>query len=85
MTPLEFARNATSAFFLWPKALLDERINLLMLVNLVKHDLFSSHQSGWDAYVTERRQNVPWFGESLDTVSEQDLEPGNAGMPPAGY
>jgi hypothetical protein len=85
MTPLEFARNATSAFFLWPKALLDERLNRHLLASLVQHDLFSGHQSGWDAYVTERRQNVPWFGEGLEAVSEPDLEPGNAGTPPIGY
>jgi hypothetical protein len=85
VTPLEFTRNATGASFLWPKALLDERLNRPLLANLVQHDLFSGNQSGWDAYVTERRQQVPWFGENLDGVSEPDLEPGNAGGPPLGY
>ena len=77
-TPLEFARSAASAFFLWPKALLDERLNRLLLANLVQHDLFSDNQSGWDAYVAECRQQVPWFGVNLDGVSEPNLEPGNA-------
>ncbi|WGS55189.1 hypothetical protein LFL96_35200 (plasmid) [Paraburkholderia sp. D15] len=85
MTPLEFARSAASAFFLWPKALLDEHLNRRLLANLVQHDLFSGNQSGWDAYVAERRQQVPWFGETLDKVSEPHLGPGNAGRPPSGY
>jgi hypothetical protein len=70
MTPFDFARRAASAFFLWPKALLEDR---LLLANLVQHDLFSGHQSGWDSYVAERRQAVQWFGEGLDLVPEPDL------------
>lgn len=73
MTPYDFARRAASAFFLWPKALLDDEIKRLLLANLVQHDLFSGHQSGWDSYVAERRQAVPWFGEGLDQVPEPDL------------
>jgi hypothetical protein len=73
MTPYEFVRRAASAFFLWPKALLEDEINHLLLANLVQHDLFSGHQSGWDSYVAERRRAVPWFGEGLDVVPEPDL------------
>jgi hypothetical protein len=85
MTPIDFARRVASAFFLWPKALLDEHINHTLLANLVQHDVFSGHQSGWDRYVSERRQEVPWFGECLDAVPEPDLEPGNATQPPLDY
>jgi hypothetical protein len=73
MTPYEFARRTASAFFLWPKALLEDEINHLLLANLVQHDLFSGHQSGWDSYVAERRRAVPWFGEGLDVVPEPNL------------
>jgi hypothetical protein len=83
MTPLEFAKRVASAFFLWPKALLDERINRPLLANLIQHDLFSGHQSGWDGYVAELRKQVSWFGERLDAVPEPDLEPGNAIWPSA--
>jgi hypothetical protein len=73
MTPYDFARRAASAFFLWPKALLEEDLNRPLLANLVRHDLFSGHQSGWDSYVVERRELVQWFGEGLDLVPEPDL------------
>jgi hypothetical protein len=73
MTPYEFVRRAASAFFLWPKALLEDEINDSLLANLIQHDLFSGHQSGWDSYVAERRRAVPWFGEGLDLVPEPDL------------
>jgi hypothetical protein len=83
MTPHEFAERAASAFFLWPKALLDEQINRSLLANLVQHDLFGGYQSGWDSYVAELQQQVPWFGKRLDAVPEPDLEPGNAIWPPS--
>ncbi|WP_213769175.1 hypothetical protein [Caballeronia sp. dw_19] len=81
MTPYEFAKRAASAFFLWPKALLEEHVNRPLLANLVQHDLFSGHQSGWDSYVAERRELVPWFGEGLDLVTEPDLEAGVGAWP----
>jgi len=82
MTPYEFAKRAASAFFLWPKALLEEELNCPLLANLVQHDLFIGHQSGWDSYVSELRQQVSWFGEGLETVPEPDLEANAATWPP---
>jgi hypothetical protein len=82
MTPYEFAKRAASAFFLWPKALLEEELNHPLLANLVQHDLFIGHQSGWDNYVSELRQQVSWFGEGLETVPEPDLEASATTWPP---
>lgn len=65
MSPREFIRRASGAFFVWPKALLDESLNRPMLANTVKHDLFEDNPTGWRAYVEERRAEVPWFGEDL--------------------
>ncbi|WP_235024626.1 hypothetical protein [Caballeronia arvi] len=65
MTPRDFIRRASGAFFVWPKGLLDETLNRPMLANTVKHDLFADNAAGWDAYAAERRKEVPWFGEDL--------------------
>ncbi|AQH01980.1 hypothetical protein A9R05_19115 [Burkholderia sp. KK1] len=65
MTPRDFIRRASGAFFVWPKGLLDETLNRPMLANTVKHDLFADNATGWDAYRTERQRDVPWFGEDL--------------------
>jgi hypothetical protein len=83
ITPYEFAKRAASAFFLWPEALLEEDLNRSLLANLVQHDLFIGHQSGWDSYVSELRQEVSWFGDGFDTVPEPDLEASAATWPPA--
>ncbi|BAO88651.1 hypothetical protein [Caballeronia cordobensis] len=65
MTPRDFIRRASGAFFVWPKGLLDETLNRPMLANMVKHDLFADNATGWQAYRTERQREVPWFGEDL--------------------
>jgi hypothetical protein len=70
MSPREFIRRASGAFFVWPKALLDESLNRPMLANTVKHDLFEDNPTGWRAYVEERRGEVPWFGEDLPEIAE---------------
>ncbi|WP_248322418.1 hypothetical protein [Caballeronia sp. Sq4a] len=70
MSPREFIRRASGAFFVWPKALLDESLNRPMLANTVKHDLFEDNPTGWRAYVEERRAEVPWFGEDLPEIAE---------------
>ncbi|MDB5780992.1 hypothetical protein [Caballeronia mineralivorans] len=82
LTPHEFAKRAASAFFLWPKALLEAELNRPLLANLVQHDLFSGHQSGWDRYVADLRQEVPWFAEGLDVVPEPDSEADPVTWPP---
>ncbi|MDR5775476.1 MULTISPECIES: hypothetical protein [unclassified Caballeronia] len=70
MTPREFIRRASGAFFVWPKALLDETLNRPMLANTVRHDLFEDDAKGWDAYVEERRREVVWFGEDLQEAGQ---------------
>jgi hypothetical protein len=80
MTPHEFAKRAASAFFLWPKQLLDAELIREALAHLVQHDLFEGHQNGWDMYVSELRKHVLWFGEGLGPV----LEPHLSGPRPRG-
>ncbi|SAK65741.1 hypothetical protein AWB79_03257 [Caballeronia hypogeia] len=70
MTPRDFIRRASGAFFVWPKALLDETLNRPMLANTVRHDLFADNAKGWNAYVEERRREVPWFGEDLPQLAK---------------
>nr|WKF60779.1 hypothetical protein HUO10_005301 [Paraburkholderia busanensis] len=67
LTPTEFVTLAASAFFLWPKQLLEAELNRNAIAHLVQHDLFSGNHAGWAAYVNEIRQTVPWFGEGLET------------------
>src|ERR1700712_3619096 len=66
ITPYELAKRAASAFFLSPKLLLDESINRPLLANLVQHDLFQGSQGGWESYVSELQQQVPWFAAGLE-------------------
>jgi hypothetical protein len=70
MTPRDFIRRASGAFFVWPKALLDETLNRDMLANTVKHDLFDENAKGWTAYVEKRRKDVAWFAEDLPELKE---------------
>jgi len=70
MTPRDFIRRASGAFFIWPKALLDETLNRPMLASTVKSDLFDDNAAGWRSYVEERRADVPWFGEDVPEVAE---------------
>jgi hypothetical protein len=79
MTPRDFIRRASGAFFVWPKALLDETLNRPMLANTIKHDLFDDNAKGWAAYVEERRKEVAWFGADLpDAENVQAAAPVHA-------
>jgi hypothetical protein len=70
MHPQDFIRRATGAFFVWPKALLDETLNRRLLAHTVQHDLFAGNEAGWNAYLSERRKDVPCFGEDLPEVPD---------------
>lgn len=70
MTPREFIRRTTGAFFVWPKSLLDAELNRPMLANTVKHDLFDNNARGWNAYVEERRREVEWFADDLPEAAK---------------
>jgi len=71
MTPQQVSERATAAFFLWPKTLLDEDLNRLLLASTVQHDLFAGNANGWERYVKERRTDVAWFGEGLPAPSNE--------------
>jgi hypothetical protein len=67
MSPQQVTERATAAFFLWPKTLLDEELNRSLLASTVLHDLFGGNAQGWEHYVKERRKDVAWFAEGLQT------------------
>ncbi len=53
MTVTEFAGRVASAFFLWPKELLEAELNRVVLASTVQHDLFDREGlnnpfSAWD-------------------------------------
>ncbi len=81
MTPHDFAKRAASAFFLWPKELLDKELSHNVLAHVVQHDLFAGNQPGWDGYASDLRVSVPWFGTGIGTVPEPDSEPTRALWP----
>jgi hypothetical protein len=70
MRPDDFIQRASGAFFVWPKALLEESLNRPMLAHTVQHDLFAGNVKGWEAYVSERKKDVPWFGDDLPKMTE---------------
>ncbi|OTP77395.1 hypothetical protein [Caballeronia sordidicola] len=76
MSPRTVSDRAASAFFLWPKSLLDENLNRPLLASTVQHDLFAGNPQGWSRYVAERRKDVAWFAEGLKAPpAEGEPEP----------
>jgi hypothetical protein len=53
MTVVQFGARVASAFFLWPKELLETELNRNALVSTVQHDLFDGNPDGWKALPTE--------------------------------
>ena len=74
VTAAQFAERAASAFFLWPKELLEEQLNRRALASTVQHDLFEGNPNGWKAYVTLLQKKVKWFGVDLPKM-KRDLKP----------
>jgi hypothetical protein len=72
MTVTEFAERATSAFFLWPKELLEGELNRKVLASTVQHDLFAGNPAGWQAYIEHVRKKVAWFGSELPAMQEDE-------------
>jgi hypothetical protein len=72
MTVAEFAERATSAFFLWPRALLEAELNRSALASTVQHDLFAGNPAGWQAYMSHVQKKVAWFGSGLPAMHEDD-------------
>ncbi|TDN66806.1 hypothetical protein [Paraburkholderia sp. BL10I2N1] len=65
MTVAEFGARVASAFFLWPKELLEMELNQNALASTVQHDLFDGNPDGWNAYVAHIQKKVKWFGTGL--------------------
>ena len=65
MTVAAFGARVISAFFLWPKELLETELNRTALASTVQHDLFDGNPSGWKAYVAHLQKEVKWFGTGL--------------------
>ncbi|MGH3850203.1 MAG: hypothetical protein ACRDRT_10940 [Pseudonocardiaceae bacterium] len=74
ITAAQFSERAASAFFLWPKELLEEQLNRRALASTVQHDLFEGNPNGWKAYVTLLQKKVKWFGVDLPKM-KRDLMP----------
>jgi hypothetical protein len=71
ITAAQFAERAASAFFLWPKELLEEPLNHRALAAMVQHDLFEGNPDGWNAYVAELQKKVTWFGAELPKMKKE--------------
>jgi hypothetical protein len=65
MTVAEFGARVASAFFLWPKELLETELNHNALASTVQHDLFDGNPDGWKTYVAHMQKKVGWFGTGL--------------------
>jgi hypothetical protein len=70
MTVAEFGARVASAFFLWPKELLDTELNRNALASTVQHDLFGGNPDGWKAYAAHMQKKVKWFGAGLPKIKE---------------
>lgn len=86
MTVGEFSARVASAFFLWPKELLDTELNRNALASTVQHDLFDGNSDGWKAYVAHIQKKVKWFGTGLpemrrDAWAEPLYEPAEKASP----
>ncbi|MGF6998834.1 hypothetical protein P3T25_007215 [Paraburkholderia sp. GAS32] len=87
MTVAEFSARAASAFFLWPKELLETELNRNALASTVQHDLFDGNAEGWSAYVAHIQKKVAWFGTGLlkvkrDQMAEPSDDTGSQATPP---
>ncbi|QBR04300.1 hypothetical protein [Paraburkholderia pallida] len=74
MTAAEFGARVASAFFLWPRELLETDLDHRVLASTVRHDLFDRNPSGWKAYVAHMRKKVKWFGAGLPEMKRGALD-----------
>jgi hypothetical protein len=70
----DFGQRAASAFFLWPKELLEENLNHSALASTVQHDLFEGNTEGWKVYTAQLQKKVKWFGTELPKM-KKDAKP----------
>jgi hypothetical protein len=79
MTVAEFGARVASAFFLWPKELLEAELNRNALASTIQHDFFDGNPDGWRAYVAHIQKKVKWFGTGLPEMkSGTTKEPAQA-------
>jgi hypothetical protein len=71
MTAAEFGARVASAFFLWPKELLEADLNRNALASTVQHDLFDGNPDGWKEYVVHIQKKVKWFGAGLPEITRR--------------
>ena len=71
MTVAEFGARVASAFFPWPKELLDAELNRNALASTVQHDLFDGNPVGWKTYVAHMQKKVGWFGTGLPKMKRR--------------
>ena len=74
MTAAEFGARVASAFFLWPKELLEADLNREALASTVQHDLFDGDTYGWKAYAAHMQKKVRWFGTGLPELKSGTSE-----------
>ncbi|MEX3935820.1 hypothetical protein AB4Y32_29185 [Paraburkholderia phymatum] len=65
MTVAEIGARVASAFFLWPKELLETELNRNALASTIQHDLFDGNSGGWKVHVAHMQTKVGWFGTGL--------------------
>jgi hypothetical protein len=73
MTVAEFTQRVASAFFLWPRELLEAELNRDALASSVQHNLFDGNPDGWKAYVSHVERTVAWFGAGLPGMKADPL------------
>ena len=74
MTVADFAARLASAFFPWPKELLEAELNRDALASTVQQDLFDGNPDGWKAYVAYMQKKVGWFGTGLPEMRASTSE-----------
>jgi hypothetical protein len=85
MTVAEFGARVASAFFLWPRELLESKLNRNALASTVQHDLFDGNPDGWKAYAAHMQKKVKRFGAGLPEMkSGPSDEPAHAAAEEAG-
>jgi hypothetical protein len=65
VTVAEFAVRVGSAFYPWPAALLETKLDHNAFLSTIENDLFAGNPDGWNAYVAHLRKRVAWFGKGL--------------------
>jgi hypothetical protein len=74
MTVGAFGACVASAFFHWPKELLEAEPNRNALASTVQHDLFDGNPDGWKTYVADMQEKVKWFGTGSPEMKKRNAD-----------